>query len=206
MRFDRKLLSLLAVACLSLPATAPASVIFSTGEGPAVMGGLILDGGHWRALAFTLSDRSTITDVEGWIAVFGGSTYTVGLYDGSTGSPGTSLFSAAATAPGGVGWMGVHGLSVTLDPGSYWAGFEIRPGQNLGGVMPDPVPSPTPAAFGFGDGSWCCVEFGLHMGLRIQGELAPAPVPEPATLTLLGVGIVALGYTSSRRRRQSSNV
>src|SRR5262249_3434526 len=149
---------------------------------------------------FTVSERSTISDVEGWIAPFFGSTYTVSLYDGSTGLPGTSLFSAATTA-GALGWNGVHGLAVTLDPGSYWAGFEIRPGQDLFGAMPDPVPSPTAAAFSSG-GAYGGVEFGLHMGLRVQGAAAPAPVPEPTTLTLLGVGIAALGYTSRRRRRE----
>src|SRR5262249_31395118 len=129
MRFGRNIWSAFAAGFLLAPAAAPASVIFTTGEGPSITGGLLFDGVHERALNFVLSDRSTITDIEGWMYIFGGTNFTVALYDGSAGSPGTSLLSTAVTTTAGtLGWIGAHGLSLTLDPGSYWAAFEDRTG------------------------------------------------------------------------------
>lgn len=207
MRFGRNIWSVIAAGFLIAPSAVPASVIFSTGEGPSVASGLLFDGGHWRALNFTLSERSTITDIEGWMFVLGGTNYTVGLYDGSTGVPGASLLSVAATTTAGtLGWVGAHGLALTLDPGSYWAAFEDLAGDNMVAAFPSGAPTAIASAFGFGNGSYCCVEFGLRMGLRIQGELAPTAVPEPATLTLVGIGVGALGYKSKRRRREASSV
>src|SRR5262249_36500244 len=153
----------------------------------SITGGLLFDGVHERALNFVLSDRSTITDIEGWMYIFGGTNFTVALYDGSAGSPGTSLLSTAVTTTAGtLGWIGAHGLSLTLDPGSYWAAFEDRTGDNVTAGFPSGAPTAIASAFNFGNGGgYCCVEFGLRMGLRIQGELAPTTVPEPATVTLL---------------------
>jgi hypothetical protein len=175
-----------------------AATIVDTGPGPNVEGGLGLSVNQWLAAEFTTTDDYTITDVEGWISpFFDGGDGTVAIYTDGGDVPGTELFAAPflGFGPDTPSWTGASGLSWVLSAGTYWVAFEVRPGQVLEGVMPDPSPNPLlNEAISLDSGISWFGDDGLNIGVRIQA------VPVPAAVWLFGSGLVGLIGIARRKK------
>jgi hypothetical protein len=197
-----RLFSAISICQLILISTSlNAATIVDTGPGPNVAAGSALGAdpaAQWLAAEFTTTDDYTITDVEGWIApFFDGGDGTVAIYTDGGDVPGTELFAAPflGFGPDVPSWTGASGLSWALPAGTYWVSFEVRPGQVLEGVMPDPSPNPLlNEAFSNDFGvSW----FGqddIDIGVRIQA------VPLPPALYLFGTGLLGLIGISRKKK------
>jgi len=189
--------------------SAAAGVLLDTGPGGTTLGGYDLSLTQWLAASFTLDDASVVTGFQGWLADRPG-TLRVEILSSSKGSPGTSLYVHDIFQPLSAptqSWVGVSGMDLHLDAGTYFAAFEVPTGYSYHGNMPCCAPKAMlGATMGFGRGSsgvWNLFpRFGL--GLQVFGEKAngvPEPtteVPEPTTLALVGLGIAGL---AARRKR-----
>ena len=192
----------LALALLTAPAHA---VTYPVDTGvPTGPGELYLAGSQWLAAEFTLSDTVTISGAEMWLApVFGAGTIptTVAFYTDGGSVPGSELFSSSFVMDSSLvyGWRGVAGLSLTLDPGTYWVAFEPR--QCSTPCLPNSYQAvalsgaPTPlggyAFFEQVNGLWLA-DNSADLGIRIS------VVPLPAAAWLFGSSLILLGW----RRRQ----
>lgn len=169
---------------------AQAALIVDTGQPSSSSGGheLIYPKGY--AGEFSVSQTSTITDVQGWIAASQGGNLAVTIWTDGGDIPGSYLYSTTNYFPAGAAnWVGPTGLSWQLTPGTYWVEFRAF-GMALGlvGSMPYPAPSPlgneayspAPASYTPDDG--------IDMGVRIYSNI----VPLPGTAWLLGAGLVGL--------------
>jgi hypothetical protein len=165
---------------------------------------------------FSLSQAYTITEIDGWMYPRNSSTtFTIAIYgDGGLIPNSTQYFSQQASVGTGIcppagpcppiDWYGLSGLNLSLNQGTYWAAFEVRPGDTFYGTMPSNATVSLPAqplthyAY-YNTGEWYA-EDSLRIGIRIFGAEA-SNVPEPTTMLLLGFGL--LGVASVRRSRKS---
>jgi hypothetical protein len=200
-------------------------LVLAVAVAPAAHSALILDTGvpggsgsqslTTRAAQFTLSSTTTIDSIAHWLSVSTAGTATFAVYGDAAGLPGTQLFAQAASlamTEGGTApdWRGISGLAWTLPAGTYWASYEVRPGQSIrfrrpiGGVNTLP---PNPAAreatkFSLDISAitdpW--QEAGGSTGWRVSGTVAAA-VPEPGTLGLLALGLLAAGAARRQLRK-----
>jgi hypothetical protein len=199
-------LALSCVAALSFSASALAGVIVDTGPGLVPYGtgaGMFED--QWLANSFTLSQRQTITGINGWLT---GTLGTVQIAVRSTekGLPGTMLFSADAKSNSlfSGAWVGAAGLDWTLDAGDYFVAFQMPAGYTFRGAMDTHPTTPTgKGAFTDELGKWHLdATSSLHLGFQIFGEPAatqdPADVPEPSSAALAGLALAAMAFARKR--------
>jgi PEP-CTERM motif len=203
--FARRLFPVLFMLALLAPA-ARADTIVYTGEGPRCCSGLSLFSGQWMAGAFTVEQGYIVTSVEGWIAPVDSGNLTVRLYGDGDDIPGAPLFSVVApilaTPLFQAKWTGATSLRWLIDPGTYWAAFEVRDGSTFEGAMPFPSPNPVVnEAIKLNIGSQYFANDSLDLGFRVLGDPVQAPTPEPATLVLLGTAAIGIGGRAWRRRR-----
>ena len=187
-------LALLAV--LLSPMAANADVIVDTGNNG---GGIryVLSGSQWIAGQFSIVDDYSITSIQGWIGVSNLGDLTVAIYSDIAGLPGTELYSSAFTSSGANSWQGLTGLAWDIVSGTYFAAFEVRPGQSFFGELPGGAINPLPGYAFTTDGNW--VEFdGINSSFRINADAAS--VPEPGTLALLGLGLAGMGMTRRKKK------
>lgn len=201
---------LVALALAAAPVIASASAIVDTGTpvNPDQQWSLYGDpysGSQSLAARFDLSQSTTLTDVEGFLAGFGG-TYTLSIaaddgLDRASDTPGATLFSQQVEAGYSAGeWSGVHDVSWSLGAGAFWVVFSVQPdqGDNWYGFMPNNAPHPTTgAAFLDLPGSGWGRDDNLDIGVRIEG----GAVPEPAAWTMMITGFGFAGAALRRRRR-----
>ena len=191
--------AVLAVSTLTA-AVASADTLLDTGSpGFGGGGGYVLSSGQWLAVEFGVATPEIITGIDGWIAGSAG-TFTIALHSDTGGIPGAVLDEQQLTFDGNEGWIGLSGLNWAVGPGSYWAAFEVRPGDTLSGAMNFPAPSPVQTAFTF-SGVW---QHGGAPGLgaRVFGHEGAPGVPEPATWAMMMVGFGGLGAVMRKRRSQ----
>ncbi len=188
---------------------ANAALIIDTGPG-AETGGAALSssvtGGlnQWLAAKFELNSAQYITDIAAWVDSTGqtGNTFTISVYGDSGETPDITnlLYSnqASVTGFGGGSWEGYHinwGNGLELAAGSYWLGFEVRPGDTYAGSMPGASPFPL-LDEAFNNSGYWIENDSLNLGVRISGN--PAPVPLPPALWLFGTAISMLGIFRRR--------
>jgi hypothetical protein len=172
--------------------------LVNTGPGALYSGGYSLTSSWWHAGKFSVNRSDTITDVEGWIGG-GVGTGTIALYADNAGAVGAELFSTAFAVSGYIdpwgptanAWAGASDLSWSVDAGTYWIAFEVRPGDTLAAWMPWGAPSPLTEYATTFSGDWVTWDTG-DLGIRIES------VPEPASIALVGVAL--LSAFATRRR------
>ncbi len=204
----------------SLTTTAFAALLIDTGPGPAapnswwslqsdVTGGSP-GSGQWLAASFDLNNDYFITDIAGWMITDGqtGNTFTISVYadGGGVPDPTNLLYSnqATVTGTGQTNWEGYHigfGNGLPLFAGTYWLGFEVRPGNTYAGGMPSPSVSPLLNEAFNPSGTWLDFD-GLDIGVRISGDLL-TQVPLPAAAPLFASVIGLMGLAARKRKRQA---
>ena len=206
----RLLLSCLLLICCASGDALAETIVDTGGVDPTSLDQWILRRDQWLAGEFTIAAATTITAVEGYIRTNPtqslGGTFTISLYadGGEVPSSGDPLYFAAATRAAGKvdpAWEGLSGLDWSLDSGSYWVTFEIRPTDTLAdGIMP--VPSAAPLldeAYAYRR-AWSEYDE-LDIGVRISGQ----PVPEPGAAWLSGSALVCLLAIRRVRRMRSKS-
>lgn len=166
------------------------------------------------AARFDLSDRYTLTDIEGSISAYSTSTFSISIFSNSNNLPGDALMSATLTTPRTNSvytdaWVGLHNQSLTLDAGSYWvvfggvAGQAASMGMGMYGVSQPLSEYRIMNALNGLPPQWLSQGGNIAYGVRIQGVAAPVPDVSTATMSLLGcVGIAQL----MARKRSKSKV
>jgi hypothetical protein len=210
------------LACMLLFAVnlSHAATVVDTGPGPTdttVPYYSLYAGQYPQFLAgqFSLSQAYTITEINGWMYPHGsGTTFTIAIYgNGGLVPNSTQFFSQQASVGTGtcpptgpcqpIGWYGLSGLNLSLNQGTYWAAFEVRPGDTFYGTMPSDATVSLPAqplthyAY-YNSGAWYAGDY-LRTGIRIFGDEA-SNVPEPTTMLLLGIGLVGLARVRRLRK------
>ena len=177
---------------------ASAALIVDTGEPPDILAGLELGSYQWLSGQFTISHNYTITDVEGWMFGLVPCDITVAIYGDSGDLPDSDSMLYSETFNTGVpsgannAWLGVHGVSWDLGPGTYWAVFGILSGYDFFN-MPYPAPFPLDNyAYTLGPNMW--VNTVATVGIRIYGDevqsVDPVPVPGAIILGSIGAGLI----------------
>ncbi|NMG74432.1 PEP-CTERM sorting domain-containing protein [Aromatoleum diolicum] len=177
--------------------TAQAAFILDTGPGA---GGFELtlnnSGVSFQNLGvtFNVSQASSITSVEGWIAPGTGDVL-FELHEGS-GPTGTLLFSSLVTIGGASdGWRGATGLDWDVIAGDYTLALIAQSGFS-GGMPANPTsPAGTEWFMNPLSNGWSTTTF--NMGWRVGAE--QSTVPEPGSALLLALGLAGLGAVRRRR-------
>ena len=160
------------------------------------------EGGYkqWLAAGFEVSSNTTITSIEMFLGG-GVGTATAAIYTNNESIPGTELFSNVFTTTDEEDWDGIYSQSWSLDPGTYWAVFEIRSGQTYDGFSRLPLSFLELYAFydDVYENSWINIPStsGLGFSIRIQDDNI-SPVPVPSSITLLSFGFLGLLSVATR--------
>lgn len=173
--------------------------VLDTGPGPLSSTGYGLASSQWFAARFTMSESYIITDIFGWIYSNTGNGLTIAIYGdgGSVPDQSNEIFSILTIQPNNsLGWLGASDLDFLLDPGNYWVAFEVRPGGNFQGTMPNPSDNPSSheafsSTFGATPNTYTVLpSFASGLGIQIfaRENQASNEIPEPATTFLLGLG------------------
>jgi hypothetical protein len=212
-----KALKLSGLILVALAATdGRAAYIVDTGPGLNVDQGVGIDENQWVASAFTVTGDVLLNSVEGWIGGGGSGTMSITIYDSAGEIPGSQIytneFSLFDTTPGVNSWHGATGLDWALNAGTYWASFEVRPGQTFSGVIPwdgnlasgcgscvaNPMQDNAVYSSGYpASGGWHEND-SLNFGLRIDADVSPVPIPVAGWL--FGSGLLGLiGFSKKRK-------
>ena len=133
------------------------------------------------------------------VVMYGG----IAANDSSSGTdlPGTMLLESAFTVSQGTtpDWYGPSGLSWTLDPGTYWATFWLKPAScsNCGVASYINPPTSLPSAGGTSAGTGIPHDWAAaadSWGLRVTA------VPVPAAVWLFATGLLGLLGIAGRRK------
>lgn len=195
-----------AIALLCVGASAQAGTIVDTGTPPSPSDSGYVDYCLCEGIAarFEITTATSISGIEGFFSgVDMDRTYTIALYGDGADKPGAQLFETAATATSNFNWNGKSGLNWAVNPGFYWAAFEVRAGQTFFTAgMPSPFSNPL-QNYAFKSGGTYFGSDGLSTGLRVfdnpGGGGGPA-IPEPSTWALM-IGGFGLAGAALRRRR-----
>lgn len=191
-----KRLSLITVGfmLILLVTGAHAAYLVDTGE-DALATKPVLASTQWLAGEFVLDNRSTITDIEGWMQERPGAV-TIAISNGATNQyggeiPGSEIYSQSFVLGGPIytlGWHGISSLSWILDPGTYWVSFEIREGSTYSGMMGRGANPLLNNAY-HENGAWVARD-DTNLPVKIQGNVSGVPIP--GAIWLLGSGLVGL--------------
>lgn len=158
-----------------------------------------------QAASFTVTEATTITEVEGWLRVSKAGELSAVLYAGAPSLSATPLYSAteslALNATGH--WESFDDLSWAVEPGTYTLAFV--PVLGLSASMAKGAPSPASTYYYYS----CFVGLACNADWLVTGGTSPAlgvritevsAVPEPATVLLMGAGIGLFGLLRRARR------
>lgn len=181
--------------------------IYSTNSGEALYN---YNDNQFLAGAFTVTEDTVITGINGWIGTFEGGKINIGIAQDSSGLPGGGLFSRSVrlAAPSPTAWEGIGGLQWGIAPGTYWVTFTpVRysfVGFMMGGA-PDPMFNY--AFSSSGNHNVWIAQPSDRLGVQVFGDPGTVPppplqpVPEPATYGLVGgLGLCALIIRKIRKR------
>jgi hypothetical protein len=184
-------------------ATAEPVYIVDTGPG-ASTSGLSLTRTQYLAGQFTLDLDHEINELEGWMiypTIMGDLPVQAVLYGDLGGFPDLAdeihrqLFTVPASGiPFAADWHGIGGLALEVMEGTYWLAFEV-PTDNFGsGAMP-PTPLQELDLYAVDSG-------GSGYSTNVTAKIGIRILPEPGLATMLacGVGFLALGIGSSKKR------
>lgn len=195
-----------AIAVLMAVSTcAESALIVDTGPGPMDANSrtnVMLYDSTTLGAKFTLSQQTTITSVETWMAGLNDGAFLIGLTHGNYLPAGynhetfTYFGGFWTTVSDTASWQGVYGKSWTLGPGDYWMVIQSVTGAAFGvAVMPTPSQNPLIQEARYtGITGWYADT--LQMGVRIQGTV----VPIPPALYLFGSGLITLLGLSKRSK------
>jgi hypothetical protein len=183
---------------------AHAAYLVDTGE-DALATKPVLASTQWLAGEFVLDNRSTITDIEGWMQERPGAV-TIAISNGATTTqggeiPGSEIYSQSFEL-GDISyhmeWHGISSLSWILDPGTYWVSFEIREGRTYSGLMKKAANPLSNNAY-YSNEAWVPYD-GTDLAVKIQGNVSGVPIP--GAIWLLGSGL--FGLVGFRRKFKKS--
>lgn len=188
-----------AVLLSSIFASSRAGIIVDTGASAYSSGGgealYNYNDYQYLAGAFTVTQNTTITGINGWMGTFGGGNLNIGIAQDNFGLPGGGLFSqsvfVAASTP--TAWQGIGSLDWDITPGTYWVTFEPA---KLGfeGFMTHEAPNPmfNYAFYNSVNHEWIS-QASDGLGIQVFGDpgvVEPPPpmqpAPEPSTYGLIG--------------------
>ena len=191
------------VVCICCPLQADAFLLIDTGVASDLDAGPPLFV-QWLAVEFDLNQAFTITSIE---SAFRNTRDVVGnlalsIYQDGGDVPDVSsliysdVFNVTSSLDQEFGWYGLHGLSLNLSPGQYWAAFEVNQNHTYRGVALQGAAPLDNEAFGF-NGFWSPQD-NINLALRVHAERPGGrPIPEPATWMLVSLGMGMIYY---RRR------
>jgi len=206
------LIAIALIAQLCLAGKADAVFLFDTGT-PTGITPSSLGSSQFLAAQFDVATYFRIETIEAWLNEEVGGTLSMVIYGGSVNDvpfgsglvPNTAneifaqTFSITGTSVTNEhDWHGLSGLSLQLDPGTYWLALEVRGGQTYDDVIFEGgQTSPIgPEAYLLDvNGSYVRDDV-VDLGLRSTGEV----VPEPMTVMTLGFSL--LGGAALRKKKR----
>jgi hypothetical protein len=127
---------------------------------------------------FTLTNRATLSSVEGWMDNISKGSIEIKIRTNSNGLPGDTIFSKtyAPRSQSGVGWVLFEDYETILEAGTYWLTFEPVADTGFDSGMPIGAPNPLPnyAFFNEGNNRWSNFQTPPGLGMRISGTETPS--------------------------------
>lgn len=178
-----------ASAAISLLTATPAfaTIVVDTGT-PTGTTNFLMGAGQDVAGLFTLTDKTFVDTVEGFINSTAVGTITVTIYgNGALPDSSNILFSqsfASTVTPVEGAWQGVSVQGWTLEAGTYWVGFSSPLANGMRNGAPNPL-----AAYAFtNNGTW--FQNPLGVGVRVGGGVPLLPEPGSWAMMITGFGFV----------------